>query len=86
MVFVCLFFAFLPVLYPFVPLLSPFLFVFLFVLQVLDEAQAIKSFNSMRWQSMLNFKARNRLLLTGTPIQNSLTELWSLLHFIMVRT
>jgi SNF2 family DNA or RNA helicase len=80
------FFAFLPVLYPFVPLLSPCLFVFLFVLQVLDEAQAIKSFNSMRWQSMLNFKARNRLLLTGTPIQNSLTELWSLLHFIMVRT
>ena len=50
---------------------------------VLDEAQAIKSNNSMRWQSLLNFKARNRLLLTGTPIQNSLTELWSLLHFIM---
>lgn len=31
----------------------------------------------------MGFKCRNRLLLTGTPIQNNLTELWALLHFIM---
>ena len=29
------------------------------------------------------FNCRNRLLLTGTPIQNSMAELWALLHFIM---
>ncbi|ESO06198.1 hypothetical protein HELRODRAFT_106049 [Helobdella robusta] len=50
---------------------------------ILDEAQAIKSSNSSRWKSLLVFKCRNRLLLTGTPIQNSMAELWSLLHFIM---
>lgn len=50
---------------------------------VLDEAQAIKSINSQRWKILLNFKSRNRLLLTGTPIQNTMQELWSLLHFIM---
>ncbi|KAI5179736.1 chromatin-remodeling ATPase INO80 [Nematocida sp. AWRm80] len=50
---------------------------------VLDEAQAIKSSNSARWKTLLSFKTRNRLLLTGTPIQNTLQELWALLHFIM---
>ncbi|XP_049544407.1 chromatin-remodeling ATPase INO80-like [Anopheles darlingi] len=50
---------------------------------VLDEAQAIKSSNSMRWKLLLGFNCRNRLLLSGTPIQNSMAELWALLHFIM---
>lgn len=50
---------------------------------ILDEAQAIKSSQSSRWKSLLSFSCRNRLLLTGTPIQNSMQELWALLHFIM---
>jgi len=50
---------------------------------ILDEAQAIKSSTSTRWKTLLGFHCRNRLLLTGTPIQNSMTELWALLHFIM---
>ncbi|CAN1173383.1 Chromatin-remodeling ATPase INO80 [Linum perenne] len=50
---------------------------------VLDEAQAIKSSTSIRWKTLLSFNCRNRLLLTGTPIQNSMAELWALLHFIM---
>ncbi|BEJ18272.1 hypothetical protein CspHIS471_0705490 [Cutaneotrichosporon sp. HIS471] len=50
---------------------------------ILDEAQAIKSSTSARWKSLLSFNCRNRLLLTGTPIQNSMHELWALLHFIM---
>lgn len=50
---------------------------------ILDEAQAIKSSGSTRWKTLLGFKCRNRLLLTGTPIQNSMQELWALLHFIM---
>lgn len=50
---------------------------------ILDEAQAIKSSTSSRWKALLAFHCRNRLLLTGTPIQNSMQELWALLHFIM---
>lgn len=62
---------------------------------ILDEAQAIKSASSARWKSLLSLNCRNRLLLTGTPIQNSMhgefgamncmltIELWALLHFIM---
>lgn len=50
---------------------------------VLDEAQAIKSSSSNRWKTLLSFNCRNRLLLTGTPVQNSMQELWALLHFIM---
>ncbi|KAJ5908207.1 Helicase C-terminal [Penicillium taxi] len=50
---------------------------------ILDEAQAIKSSSSSRWKNLLGFSCRNRLLLTGTPIQNNMQELWALLHFIM---
>ncbi|SCV05362.1 LANO_0H05820g1_1 [Lachancea nothofagi CBS 11611] len=50
---------------------------------ILDEAQAIKSSQSSRWKNLLSFHCRNRLLLTGTPIQNNMQELWALLHFIM---
>ncbi|KAI1729286.1 HSA domain-containing protein [Ditylenchus destructor] len=50
---------------------------------ILDEAQNIKNFKSQRWQTLLNVRSRRRLLLTGTPLQNSLMELWSLLHFLM---
>ncbi|KAF8559204.1 hypothetical protein OG21DRAFT_707459 [Imleria badia] len=50
---------------------------------VLDEAQNIKNASSVRWKTLLGFQCRNRLLLTGTPIQNSMQELWALLHFIM---
>ncbi|GIX62446.1 DEAD-box family helicase [Babesia caballi] len=50
---------------------------------VLDEAQNIKNFNSKRWQTLLTFNTKGRILLTGTPLQNSLQELWSLMHFIL---
>ncbi|KAI5124611.1 hypothetical protein M0805_004221 [Coniferiporia weirii] len=50
---------------------------------VLDEAQNIKNSSSVRWKTLLGFHCRNRLLLTGTPIQNNMQELWALLHFIM---
>ncbi|THH31999.1 hypothetical protein EUX98_g2177 [Antrodiella citrinella] len=50
---------------------------------ILDEAQNIKNSSSARWKTLLGFQCRNRLLLTGTPIQNSMQELWALLHFIM---
>ena len=53
---------------------------------VLDEAHNIKNFRSTRWQALLNFNTKRRLLLTGTPLQNNLAELWSLLYFLMPQT
>lgn len=50
---------------------------------ILDEAHNIKNFRSARWRALLNFNTENRLLLTGTPLQNNLMELWSLLYFLM---
>ncbi|KAJ9100566.1 hypothetical protein QFC21_003610 [Naganishia friedmannii] len=50
---------------------------------ILDEAQAVKNAGTQRWTNLLSLKSRNRLLLTGTPIQNNMGELWALLHFIM---
>lgn len=49
---------------------------------ILDEAHNIKNFRSQRWQTLLSFKSEARLLLTGTPLQNNLSELWSLLFFL----
>ncbi|KAL0222241.1 hypothetical protein RCL1_002095 [Eukaryota sp. TZLM3-RCL] len=50
---------------------------------VLDEAQGIKNASSIRHQRITAIKCYHRLLLTGTPIQNNLRELWSLLSFLM---
>ncbi|KAI9183690.1 swr1 complex component [Blastocladiella emersonii ATCC 22665] len=49
---------------------------------VLDEGHMVKNFRSQRWQTLLHFRTRHRLLLTGTPLQNNLNELWSLLYFL----
>ncbi|KAH9198740.1 SNF2 family N-terminal domain-containing protein [Zygosaccharomyces rouxii] len=53
---------------------------------ILDEAHNIKNFRSTRWQALLNFNTERRLLLTGTPLQNNIAELWSLLYFLMPQT
>ncbi|GIQ84903.1 DNA helicase Ino80, partial [Kipferlia bialata] len=50
---------------------------------ILDEAQAIKSASSSRWTQLTKYNARSRLLLSGTPVQNNMRELWALLNFIM---
>ncbi|XP_057962074.1 protein CHROMATIN REMODELING 19 isoform X2 [Malania oleifera] len=52
---------------------------------LLDEAHAIKDRNSYRWKNLMSVarNANQRLMLTGTPLQNDLHELWSLLEFIM---
>ena len=42
-----------------------------------------RTFKSQRWQTLLSFNTQRRLLLTGTPLQNSVMELWSLMHFLM---
>jgi superfamily II DNA or RNA helicase len=48
---------------------------------VLDEAQAIKNSETRRAQVMHALQASFRLALTGTPVENDLTELWSLFNF-----
>ncbi len=50
---------------------------------VLDEAQHIKNPDSQNAQSAFSLKARRRLALTGTPVENSLADIWSLMNFLM---
>ncbi|MBT8765183.1 DEAD/DEAH box helicase [Metapseudomonas boanensis] len=50
---------------------------------ILDEAQYIKNPNSKAAQAVRQLEARQRLCLTGTPLENHLGELWSLFHFLM---
>lgn len=50
---------------------------------ILDEAQQIKNPNSINATSVKEIKAKGYFALTGTPIENSLTELWSIFDFIM---
>ena len=52
---------------------------------VLDEAHNIKNWQSQKWQTLLTFNSQCRLLLTGTPLQNNISELWSLLFFLTPR-
>ena len=49
----------------------------------LDEAQQIKNPSSINARSVKQIKAESYFALTGTPIENSLTELWSIFDFIM---
>jgi len=50
---------------------------------ILDEAQAIKNRRSRIHAAAGRLQARHRLCLTGTPIENSLEELWALFEFLM---
>lgn len=50
---------------------------------ILDEAQHIKNRGTRNAKSVKQIKARHRLILTGTPIENSLDELWSLFDYLM---
>ncbi len=49
----------------------------------LDEAQFIKNAGSLNAKSVKSLKSSHRFALTGTPIENSLSELWSIFDFIM---
>ncbi|MGZ8899965.1 MAG: SNF2-related protein [Limisphaerales bacterium] len=50
---------------------------------VLDEAQHIKNRQTQNAQAVKAIRARNKLVLTGTPIENSVLDLWSIFDFLM---
>ncbi|XP_029453550.1 SWI/SNF-related matrix-associated actin-dependent regulator of chromatin subfamily A containing DEAD/H box 1 [Rhinatrema bivittatum] len=52
---------------------------------VFDEGHMLKNMSAIRYQQLMTFNAKNRFLLTGTPVQNNLLELMSLLNFVMPR-
>ncbi|KAJ8130020.1 hypothetical protein O1611_g3612 [Lasiodiplodia mahajangana] len=53
---------------------------------VVDEGHRMKNADAKLFRELQQFKSATRLLITGTPLQNNLKELWSLLHFLMPET
>ncbi|MDR1395888.1 MAG: DEAD/DEAH box helicase [Deltaproteobacteria bacterium] len=51
-------------------------------MMIIDEAQAIKNSNTGQSRAVRKIKAQARLALTGTPIENRLTDIWSLFDFL----
>jgi len=50
---------------------------------ILDEAQHIKNHRTLRAKAIKHLNARHKLAMTGTPLENSITELWSIFDFLM---
>ncbi|XP_075591109.1 uncharacterized protein LOC142598010 [Dermatophagoides farinae] len=53
---------------------------------IIDEGHKMKNYKSKFHSTLAEFKSTHRILLTGTPLQNNLSELWSLLNFLMPKT
>lgn len=49
---------------------------------ILDESQTIKNSGSKLYQAIIDLESDHRIVLTGTPIENSLTDLWSQINFV----
>jgi SNF2 family DNA or RNA helicase len=52
-------------------------------LVILDEAQSIKNPSAQQTRAVKKLKSETRIVLTGTPVENSLSDLWSLFDFLM---
>lgn len=55
----------------------------IFDVEVIDEAQNIKNQQSVTAKTVKVIKAHHKLALTGTPIENKLSELWSIFDYLM---
>jgi SNF2 family DNA or RNA helicase len=53
-----------------------------FLYVILDESQMIKNPHSKLYRAMTELQAKHKLVVTGTPIENSLTDLWSQINFV----
>ncbi|HZL11955.1 MAG TPA: DEAD/DEAH box helicase [Prolixibacteraceae bacterium] len=49
---------------------------------ILDESQNIKNSSSKTYKSIIEIRSKHKLVITGTPIENSLSDLWSQLNFL----
>ncbi|XP_037537104.1 E1A-binding protein p400 [Nematolebias whitei] len=50
---------------------------------VLDEVQLIKNVTQKHWETIFALKSEQRVLLINTPLQNTLKELWTMIHFLL---
>ncbi|OAL27018.1 hypothetical protein AYO22_03962 [Fonsecaea multimorphosa] len=50
---------------------------------IVDEGHRLKNMNCKLIKELMTYNSANRLLITGTPLQNNIAELWSLLHFLL---
>ncbi|XP_051508965.1 E1A-binding protein p400-like isoform X10 [Myxocyprinus asiaticus] len=50
---------------------------------VLDEVQLIKNLTEKHWETIFNIKNHQRILLINMPLQNTLKELWTMIHFLL---
>uniref|UniRef100_A0A672JLC9 E1A binding protein p400 n=1 Tax=Salarias fasciatus TaxID=181472 RepID=A0A672JLC9_SALFA len=50
---------------------------------VLDEVQLIKNMTEKHWETIFSLRSEQRILLINTPLQNTLKELWTMIHFLL---
>uniref|UniRef100_A0A3Q1JB53 Uncharacterized protein n=1 Tax=Anabas testudineus TaxID=64144 RepID=A0A3Q1JB53_ANATE len=50
---------------------------------VLDEVQLIKNMTEKHWETIFAVRSEQRILLINTPLQNTLKELWTMIHFLL---
>uniref|UniRef100_UPI00398F561A E1A-binding protein p400 isoform X4 n=1 Tax=Pristiophorus japonicus TaxID=55135 RepID=UPI00398F561A len=50
---------------------------------ILDEVQQLRNTTERHWEALFNLKSQQRLLLIGTPLQNTPMELWTMMHFLL---
>ncbi|XP_068168040.1 E1A-binding protein p400 isoform X2 [Antennarius striatus] len=50
---------------------------------VLDEVQLIRNMSEKHWETVFALRSEQRLLLINTPLQNTLKELWTMIHFLL---
>ncbi len=53
-----------------------------FLFAVLDESQFVKNSESKTYQAVMEIESQHKVVITGTPVENSLSDLWSQMNFI----